>query len=65
MDEKKKLSIVLEHWIEHNESHLSEYRRWAERAGEMGLDPVKAGIEEGIGRLLECNHHLEKALKAL
>ena len=65
MDEKKKLSVVLEHWIEHNESHLHEYRKWAEKAGELGLDSVKSGIEEGIETLLQCNRHLDKALKAL
>jgi len=65
MDEKKKLSVVVEHWIEHNESHMNEYRRWAEKAAELGLAPVKAGIEEGIEKLLQCNQHLQKALKAL
>jgi hypothetical protein len=65
MEEKNKLSIVLEHWIEHNESHLGEYRKWAEKAGELGFEPVKAGIEEAIEKLLQCNKHLEKARKAL
>jgi hypothetical protein len=36
MEERKKLSIVIEHWIEHNRSHTGEYRKWAQRAGELG-----------------------------
>jgi len=37
MDQKKKLSVVIEHWIEHNESHMGEYKKWAQTAGELGL----------------------------
>ena len=65
MDEKKKLSVVVEHWIEHNESHQREYRKWAERAGELGLDLVKAEIENATEKLSQSNHHLDKALKEL
>jgi len=65
MEERKKLSVVMEHWIEHNERHMTEYRRWAEKAGELGLAQAKAGIEGAIEKLLQCNHHLEKVLKAL
>jgi len=65
MEERKKLSIIIEHWIEHNESHMGEYQKWAERAGELGLDLVKAEIEEAIGELSQSNRHLAKALKAL
>ena len=65
MDEMQKLSIVIEHWIEHNQSHTGEYRRWAERAGELGLEPVKAEIEEAIRMLAQSNRHLEKAKQAI
>ncbi len=65
MDEKKKLSVVIEHWVEHNESHIGEYKKWAQRAGEMGLDLVKSEIEEAVGKLSQSNRHLEKALKSM
>lgn len=65
MDEKKKLSVVIEHWIEHNESHMEEYKKWAQRAGELGLDLVKTEIEEAVGRLSQSNIHLGKALKSM
>jgi len=65
MDEMQKLSIVIEHWIEHNQSHMGEYRRWAERAGELGLEQVKAEIEEAIRMLTQSNRHLEKAKQAI
>lgn len=65
MDEKKKLSVVIEHWVEHNQSHMGEYQRWAQKAGELELELVKAQIEEAIGKLAQCNHCLAKALERL
>lgn len=65
MDEKKKLSVVIEHWVEHNESHMGEYKKWAQRAGELGLDLVKNEIDEAVGKLSQSNKHLEKALKSM
>ena len=65
MDQKKKLSVVIEHWIEHNEGHIGEYKKWAQTASELGLDLVKAEIEEAVGKLSQSNQHLEKALKVI
>ena len=65
MDQKKKLFVVIEHWIEHNESHMGEYKKWAQTAGDLGLDSVRAEIEEAMGKLTQSNQHLEKALKAI
>jgi len=64
MEERSKLSTILAHWIEHNRSHIGEYEKWAQRAGVLGLEPVKTEIEEAIRKLSQANHHLEKALKA-
>ena len=52
MDQKKKLSVIIEHWIEHNESHMNEYKKWAQTAGELGLDSVRAEIEKAMEKSL-------------
>jgi hypothetical protein len=65
MDQKKKLSVVIEHWVEHNESHMGEYKRWAQTAGELGLDSVKAEIEEAMEKISQSNEHLDRALKSI
>jgi hypothetical protein len=65
MDEKKKLSIIIEHWIEHNESHMNEYKKWAQTAGELGLDSVRAEIEKAMEKISQSNEHLERALKGI
>ena len=65
MEDKKRLSVVVEHWIEHNQSHMGEYKKWAQKAGTLNLREVQTEIEEAIGKLSLVNQHLEKAMKAL
>ena len=65
MDQKKKLSVVIEHWIEHNEAHMGEYKKWAHTAGELGLDSVKMEIEGAMQKISQSNHHLNRALEAI
>ncbi len=65
MDQKKKLSVVIGQWIEHNESHRDEYEKWARTAGELGLNSVQAEIEAAIEKISEANRHLAKALKGV
>jgi hypothetical protein len=65
MEEKRKLTVVIDHWIEHNQSHMSEYKKWAEKASALNLSGVQTEIEEAIGKLSLVNYHLGKAMKAL
>ena len=65
MEEKDKLPIVIKHWIEHNESHIEEYRQWSQKAEEMGLDAVKARITEAMDEIIRSNSRLGEALKEL
>jgi hypothetical protein len=65
MDDKEKLPIIIEHWIEHNESHIAEYRQWAEKAGALGLKDVKARITEAVKEIIQSDNLLKEALRAL
>jgi nickel/cobalt exporter len=65
MEDKKKLSVVIDHWIEHNESHMAEYQKWAEKAGQLGLESAKTNIQKAIEDLNQCNLSLQKALKSV
>jgi hypothetical protein len=65
MDQKNKLPVIIKHWIEHNESHMGEYKKWARTAGELGLDSVRAEIEKAMENISQSNGHLGKALKDL
>ena len=60
MNEQEKLRVLIPHWIEHNEEHADEFRRWAEHAGEAAADILAAA--DGIARV---NMYLAKALEKL
>ena len=65
MDDREKMPIIIKHWIEHNESHIEEYRQWAEKAGEMGLDGIKSRITEAMEAMAQSNSILKEAQKEL
>jgi len=65
MDDREKLPIIIEHWIGHNESHLEEHRNWAQKAGELGLEAVKARITEAMEAIIRANGLFKEALKEL
>jgi hypothetical protein len=65
MDDREKLPIIIKHWIEHNESHMEEYRQWAEKAGELGLTAVKTRLTEAMEGIIQSNDLFRKALKEL
>lgn len=65
MDDREKMPIIIKHWIEHNESHIEEYRQWAEKAGEMGLDGIKSRITEAMKAIEQSNTILTEAQKEL
>ena len=65
MDESKKLLAVINHWVEHNEGHLDDYRKWGQTAASLGLESVKTEIEAAVEKLSQSNQHLKKALKTM
>lgn len=65
MDDREKLPIIIKHWIGHNESHMEEYRQWAEKAGELGLTAVKTRITEAMEAIIQSNDLFKEALKGL
>lgn len=65
MDDREKLPIIIKHWLEHNESHIEEYRQWAEKAEELGLTAVKTRITEAMEAIIQSNNLFKEALKEL
>jgi hypothetical protein len=65
MGRGEKIPVVIQHWIEHNESHGEEYRKWADIAREEGFDQVGALIIEAIGNIQSANEKLKQALEHL
>ena len=65
MTDKDKLAHILHHWIEHNEAHVEEYRKWAGTAEKEGLMEANTCIMEAIRCVNEANASLNKAMKAV
>lgn len=63
MDQKDKLRVLLDHWIDHNKGHGEECAKWASIAREEGLEQVAASIDEAIVAIENTNSSLEKALQ--
>jgi len=65
MKEREKIPTLIRHWIEHNESHAEEYRRWAAIAREGGLERVEGLILQAAERIQSANEKLKEALEDL
>lgn len=61
----EKLRILIDHWIEHNEEHADEFKKWAERARAAGNEAVYDDILKAIGKLRDVNENLRAALKKI
>lgn len=60
MNEIEKLRVLIPHWIEHNNEHAEEFRRWAGQAGEASEDLLSA-----IDAMQTVNQMLSTALEKL
>ena len=60
MNDQDKLRVLLSHWIEHNEEHADEFRRWADKAGEATPEVLAAADRMG-----QVNEALSSALEKL
>ncbi|MBC8253266.1 MAG: hypothetical protein H8E35_04470 [Ardenticatenia bacterium] len=60
MNEQEKLRVLIPHWIEHNEEHAKEFRRWAETAGGAVLEILAAADS-----MADANESLAAALEKL
>jgi len=60
MNEVDKLRVLIPHWIEHNEEHAGEFRRWAKEAGGAAEDILDAA--DSMSRI---NQSLAIALEKL
>ena len=60
-----RLQRLLPHWIEHNEEHAEEFRKWAERAREAGEAHVADHLLIAARMLGQANEALQGALDHL
>ncbi|MCC7575277.1 MAG: hypothetical protein KK926_00400 [Methanomethylovorans sp.] len=59
--DKHRVLHLMEHWIEHNESHLKSFNEWSKKIKDAGYEEVAAKILEAAGKMEECNEKLQQA----
>ncbi|MCK5540633.1 MAG: hypothetical protein KAI69_06860 [Deltaproteobacteria bacterium] len=57
----EKLTMLLNHWIDHNDSHQTDYKKWAAQAKEEGYEEVVEKILEAMQQFQEGNQRLRQA----
>ncbi|MBF0226289.1 MAG: hypothetical protein HQK76_12610 [Desulfobacterales bacterium] len=62
---EEKLIKLFEHWIKHNKDHAGNYKEWADKAKEKGLNEITSLLESAAEKNNEINIILEKGLNIL
>ncbi|MBN2332679.1 MAG: zinc transporter [Deltaproteobacteria bacterium] len=65
MSFEEKISLLLTHWIEHNDSHEEDYKKWASQAKKEGMDEVVELILAALNQFKEGNNRLRQAKQIL
>ena len=61
----RKLLAMLEHWVDHSDSHVEAYQEWARRASEGGEEEVAREIHLAVEASGSVKDHLKRAKSIL
>ena len=61
MNQLEKLQVLLPHWIEHNQGHAEECRKWA---ADVEDAEVQSSLNAALAAMEVVTNNLEKALDA-
>ena len=56
---------MIEHWIEHNESHIQTFKEWAQKAKKDGFLDAAEDILKAADEMEDANKKLHKAREGL
>jgi len=59
----EKLQVLLPHWIEHNNIHIAEFRKWEGEARKESSQEVSILLEKVISNMKETGKSLSEALE--
>lgn len=60
-EDLRKLQMMLDHWIEHDDSHVESYREWAVKASAAGEEEIAREIHLAIDDSASVQGHLKRA----
>lgn len=56
----QKIEHLLDHWIEHNNSHLHSFEEWSDKIKNSGYATVASQILDAASKMEECNKKLSE-----
>ncbi len=62
-DTTKKLRVLLPHWIEHNNNHIAEFRKWESEARTEPGQEVALLLAKAISDMEKTGKSLSEALE--
>ena len=60
-EDLRKLLVMLDHWIEHGDSHVENYREWAGKASAAGEEEIAREIHLAVDDSEAVKNHLKRA----
>lgn len=60
-EDLRKLQMMIEHWIEHGDSHVDNYREWAAKASQAGEEEIAKEIHLAVDDSEAAKNHLKRA----
>ena len=60
-EDLRKLQMMIDHWIEHDQSHVESYREWAQKASNAGEEEIAREIHLAIDDSASVQSHLKRA----
>ena len=64
-NERERLIILLNHWIEHNKEHGEEFRGWAKKAGDFCETVAQEHMLDAAQYMDKASESLLRALEEL
>jgi thioredoxin-like negative regulator of GroEL len=64
-DERGRLKVLLTSWTGHNKEHSEKFRKWTEKAENIGDAPIYNSILQGAREMEEANERLSQLLSEL
>jgi D-serine dehydratase len=64
-DERERLLILIDHWINHNQEHIAQYLSWAQKMEEADLKDVADRLKQASDLISQANREFSAARGAL
>jgi len=64
-DERGRLKVILSSWVEHNKQDSEKLRKWNEKVGNVGNDPIYNSILQSAREMEKANERLSQLLNEL